>query len=250
MQPRIYTEQSLEIKQQVELDASASTHLTKVLRLGEGSCVELFNGDGFNYSAKITKSAKRTQLEIETKAEGIAKSPVDITLVQGISRGDRMDFSIQKAVELGVNSIQPVFSEKCKVKLEGDRLSKKAQHWKSVAISACEQCGRSDVPVLHPAITLQELFKQPVEHTSLVLTFGDYPSLANAAASAQSCVSILVGPESGLSDNEISQAIAAQWLPCHLGPRVLRTETATISALSVLQLRIGDFNQLPLIKPQ
>ena len=246
MASRIYTPQALEPEQTLELDASASTHLIKVLRHTVGDPVILFNGDGFNYQAHISKSAKRAQLLIESKSAGLPKSPLNITLVQGISRGDRMDFSIQKAVELGVARIQPVFSEKSKVRLDASRLSKKMQHWEAVAISACEQCGRSDLPDLLPAVSLSDLLRHSVTQTSMVLAFGGHPDLATAARSADGRVSILIGPESGLSDKEIAQAVASGWTPCQLGPRVLRTETATITALSVLQYASGDLSLPPL----
>jgi len=154
--------------------------------------------------------------------------------------------SLKKAVELGVEKIQPVFSEKSKVRLDASRLAKKMQHWEAVAISACEQCGRSDLPELLPAISLNELLSGPAEHTSLVLAFGDHPNLATAAESADGELSILIGPESGLSDKEVAQAIASGWQACQLGPRVLRTETATITALSVLQFTSGDLSLPPL----
>ena len=245
MTSRIYTEQALEPEQTLELDASASAHLIKVLRHNVGDPVILFNGDGFNYHAQIAKSAKRAQLLVESKTSGLAKSPLEITLVQGISRGDRMDFSIQKSVELGVACIQPVFSEKSKVRLDATRLNKKMQHWEAVAISACEQCGRSDLPKLLPAVSLSELLRQPVIQPSLVLAFGGHPDLANAAQPIDGKLSILIGPESGLSENEVSQAITSGWTACQLGPRILRTETATITALAVLQYASGDLSQPP-----
>ena len=246
MATRIYTEQSLEPSQTLDLDANASAHLIKVLRHAIGDLVILFNGDGYNYQASISKVAKRAQLLIESKSEGLPKSPLAITLVQGVSRGDRMDFSIQKAVELGVTCIQPVFSEKSKVRLDAARLAKKMQHWQAVVISACEQCGRSDLPTLLNATPLSELLRQPVEQPSLVLAFGGHPDLATACQSADGKLSILIGPESGLSENEIIQAIASGWTPCQLGPRVLRTETATIAALAILQHASGDLSLPPL----
>lgn len=245
MPTRIFTEQALTAGAEIDLDAAASTHLIKVLRLAVGAELELFNGDGHNYRARIIRAAKRARIRVDARAPGSPPSPARITLVQGISRGDRMDFSVQKAAELGVAAIQPVFTEKSKVKLDGDRLAKKAQHWLSVARSACEQSGRSEVPTLHPAVPLRTLLQQRVEQPSLVLAFGDYPGLTDALAPGTSGpVSVLIGPESGLSDDEVQAALAAGWSPCHLGPRVLRTETATVAALSLLQLTLGDLGEL------
>lgn len=240
MPPRIYTEQTLQPDATVELPSNASTHLLKVLRHTEGEQVILFNGDGFNYHSVISSTGKRAKLCVESKQSGLSPSPLAITLVQGISRGDRMDFSVQKSVELGVQSIQPVFCEKGKVRLNGDRLTKKMQHWQGIIISACEQCGRSDVPQLLNAITLSELLKTKAEHCSLVPAFGEHPSLAAAAHSASGKLSVLIGPESGLSGQEIAQALSANWIACQLGPRVLRTETATMTALAILQHTAGD----------
>jgi len=246
MSIRIFTENKLQAEQTIELDKNASTHLLRVLRLVAGDSVELFNGDGNNYNATISAVGKRAKLDIHTQQPGLRPSPLNITLVQGISRGDRMDFSVQKAVELGVQSIQPVFSEKSKVRLDGERLEKKIQHWRAVVISACEQCGRSDLPEIFPAISLAELFKTHRSELSLVLAFGDHPDLASASSLAKGKLSVLIGPESGLSEQEIIQAVNTGWTACQLGPRILRTETATIAALSVIQYAAGDLTSSPI----
>lgn len=245
MSTRIYTDQTLQLNQTVTLDAAASSHLIKVLRFNLGDSVELFNGDGNNYRATISDTGKRAQLTIESIDAGQAASPLRITLVQGISRGDRMDFSVQKSVELGVHCIQPVFTEKSKVRLDGDRLAKKMQHWRAVVISACEQCGRSDIPEILPAIPLTKYLKKSCDQLSLVLAFGEVPDLVAASSDANGQCSVLIGPESGLSEQEVAQAIDAGWTACQLGPRVLRTETATIAALAVLQYSSGDLKHHP-----
>lgn len=246
MSPRIYTDQPLANGSTVTLDPNPSAHLIKVLRLAEGSAVELFNGDGNSYAAIITSASKRAELCIETSQPGPSPSPVRITLVQGISRGDRMDFSIQKAVELGVHAVQPVFTEKSKVRLDGARLEKKHQHWKAIGISASEQSGRCDLPEILEPIQLATLLKSSPEHPSLLLAFGDFPSLAKAATADKTAhVSLLIGPESGLSDTEIDQAIAVGWQPCQLGPRILRTETAAVTAVALVQYAAGDLQKPP-----
>ncbi len=245
MTTRIFTDQKLALNTSVELSAAASTHLLKVLRHTVDDSVLLFNGDGHDYLSIICKAAKRATLTIEKQLLGQPKSPLKITLVQGISRGDRMDFSVQKAVELGVHIIQPVFTEKTKVRLDADRLLKKTKHWEAIAVSACEQCGRSELPEIRPAVNLTKLLEKAVQQPSLVLTIGDHPHLAQAVSPPSSQVVILIGPESGLSDIEVTQALAAGWQPCQIGPRVLRTETATIAALAILQHHGGDLKTPP-----
>lgn len=242
MYTRIYTDQTLQEQTTVELNSSASTHLLKVLRSPVGSTVVLFNGDGNNYISTLLSGTKRAILNVENRSAGIPRSPNRITLFQGISRGDRMDFSVQKATELGVSTIQPVLCEKGKVKIDGDRLEKKKRHWEAIAVSACEQCGRSDIPKILPTRALTQLLEPQALQTSLVLTFGDHPSLAERALAAAGDISVLVGPESGLSEREIGLSISSGWLPCVLGPRILRTETATITALAILQHVHGDLS--------
>lgn len=246
MPPRIYTDKSLQPGETVALPKAQSTHLLKVLRLKVGAAVQLFNGDGYNYNAHLQGDNKRASLHIQARENSIPPSPLAITLVQGVSRGDRMDFSIQKAVELGVHCIQPVFSEKSKMRLDEERQQKKVQHWKSVAISACEQCGRSDIPEILPPQTLANYIANPLIGLGLVLAFGDHPNLATAAAQAQGKLSVLIGPESGISGKELAQSLAAGWQPSSLGPRILRTETATATALAVLQHAAGDLQRPPL----
>ncbi|MBU2115655.1 MAG: 16S rRNA (uracil(1498)-N(3))-methyltransferase, partial [Gammaproteobacteria bacterium] len=153
--PRIYHQGAIALNQEFALDDDAANHVGRVLRMAVGSELLLFNGDGFNYPARISNSdKKRVYVIAGAQQPNPVESPLKIHLGQGISRGDRMDFAIQKAVELGVTEITPLFTERCGVKLDGERLAKRNEQWQKIAISACEQNGRSVVPVVHPAVSL------------------------------------------------------------------------------------------------
>ena len=169
---------------------------------------------------------------------GQVESPLAIHLGQGLSRGERMDWAIQKATELGVTEITPIMSERCEVRLKDERADKRLAHWRQVAISACEQCGRSRVPVIHPPVLLSDWIKTTEADLKLVLHPVSEPLASHAKPSR---LAFLIGPEGGLTDNEIDLAQAAGYQPARLGPRVLRTETAPVVALAVAQQLWGDF---------
>ncbi|HEX5793474.1 MAG TPA: 16S rRNA (uracil(1498)-N(3))-methyltransferase, partial [Rheinheimera sp.] len=161
-----------------------------------------------------------------------------IHLGQGISRGDRMDFAIQKAVELGVTEITPLFTERCGVKLDGERLAKRNEQWQKIAVSACEQSGRSIVPTVHPAINLQDWLAQQTKELKLTL----HPRANDTikTLTPNSHLRLVIGPEGGFTDHEMQQTSNAGFQGIQLGPRVLRTETAALTAISALQLQFGD----------
>ena len=169
---------------------------------------------------------------------GQVESPLAIHLGQGLSRGERMDWAIQKATELGVSEITPIMSERCEVRLKDERAEKRLSHWRQVAISACEQCGRSRVPVIHPPVLLSDWIKTTEADLKLVLHPVSEPLASHAKPGR---LAFLIGPEGGLTDNEIEQAQASGFQPARLGPRVLRTETAPVVALAVAQQLWGDF---------
>lgn len=217
----------------------AANHAGKVLRMQASEALELFNGDGNNYAAVIIEVGKKQLVvDIQSSSENPIESPLKLHLGQGISRGDRMDFAIQKAVELGVSEITPLFTERCGVKLDADRLEKKREQWQKIVISACEQSGRSVVPPVHQPVTLEKWLGQP--DNCLKLTLDPWTSATIKQLSPTDRLRLVIGPEGGFSDREVAATTLAGFQPVRLGPRVLRTETAALTAIAALQLQLGD----------
>jgi 16S rRNA (uracil1498-N3)-methyltransferase len=238
--PRIYTTDPLAVNNKIELDPQASIHLIKVLRLSLGDELKLFNGDGCEYLACIIHAGKKNaEVEITDVLSTESNVSFPLHLGQVISKGDRMDFTIQKATELGITDITPLWSERCDVRLKGDRLDKKMEHWKKIAISACEQSGRNHIPTIHPAMSYSDWACSVNSDIKLVLHTRDQKSLSDITAPQS--VALLVGPEGGITDNEVELCIQQGFTGLTLGPRILRTETAALAALSVLQYLWGDF---------
>ena len=239
--PRVFVESPLAVGEAIELADAKRHHLATVLRLGADAPVTLFNGDGHEYGARIVQAErKRMTLAVETQHSPERESSLSITLYQAIARGDRMDFALAKAVELGVTAIRPVFTERGKVKLEGDRLAKKQAHWQAVVESAAEQSDRLVCPPLHPATHLAQTLDEDAHTNGLRLMLAPTATTGLTALAKNTRTTLLIGPESGLSEAEISSAEAAGWQPITLGPRVLRTETAGMAALAALQSLWGD----------
>lgn len=241
---RIHVESPLAAGARVELSGKAAEHVTRVLRLGAGDPVTLFNGDGQDYSSVIKELYKGSMtLTVGSAAPARAESPLAITLVQGIARGERMDLVVQKATELGVAAIVPVATARTVVRLDADARAKKLAHWRGVAIAACEQCGRATLPAIaEPGDLASWLARPPPADTRRVLLSPQAEiSLAAAAAGAKR-IEMLVGPEGGLEDAERELALRVGYRACRLGPRVLRSETAAVAALAVLQAMEGDLH--------
>ena len=237
--PRIYQHGAIALNHEFALDDDAANHVGRVLRMPVGSELQLFNGDGFNYPARISSSDKKRVNVIATaQLDNPVESPLKIHLGQGISRGDRMDFAIQKAVELGVTEITPLFTERCGVKLDAERLQKRTDQWQKIAISACEQSGRSIVPTVHPAISLHCWLNQDTKELKLTLHPWAKDTIKTLTASCH--IRLVIGPEGGFTDLEMAQTSDAGFTGIQLGPRVLRTETAALTAISALQLQFGD----------
>lgn len=240
--PRVFVDAALAAGEAFELADAKRHHLATVLRLKAGAPVTLFNGDGHEYAAYIDHAdRKRMTLAVEARHSPQRESPLSITLYQAIARGDRMDFALAKAVELGVTAIRPVFTERGKVKLEGDRLAKKQAHWQAVVESAAEQSGRLVCPNVADALPLARCLaadNQSDPPLRLMLAPTAEGSLASLGRAEH--IALLIGPESGLSETEVDTAHAAGWQPITLGPRILRTETAGMAALATLQTFWGD----------
>lgn len=240
--PRIYTPQALVAGQSLELEPAPSRHLLTVLRLKPGAALLLFDGSGSEFVAQL-ESEKGRHARVQVGAEHIARSesPLRVTLAQGISRGERMDFTLQKAVELGVAEIMPLLVERSVVRLDAGQAARKRAHWQQVVIGACEQSGRVRVPMVHAPLSLCDFMAQhPLSGHGLLLDPDAALSMKNLPAPESNQILLLVGPEGGLNEAETAAARQAGFTAVSLGPRVLRTETAALVALSLLQARWGD----------
>jgi 16S rRNA (uracil1498-N3)-methyltransferase len=213
----------------------------RVLRLKAGDAVTLFNGDGNDYPSRIAGFGRGTvEAEVERSVPARGESRLAITLVQGIARTERMDLVVQKASELGVAGIVPVATARSVVKLDRDSRERKLAHWRGIAVSACEQCGRARIPAIAEPRTLAELLSEPPPERARLLLAPDAQLSLGAAARGELAIELLVGPEGGLTEGERETAIGAGFRACRLGPRVLRSETAAIAALAVIQAVAGD----------
>tara|TARA_R110001592_G_scaffold324870_3_gene604674 strand:+ start:81685 stop:82458 length:774 start_codon:yes stop_codon:yes gene_type:complete len=243
--PIIYTKTELAENIETELESASAHHIANVLRMKQGDKLRLFNGKGFFFSASIIQSSKKhVSVFIDASEKSQTESSLHTHLGQVMSRGDRMDYAIQKSTEMGVNEITPLMSERCELKLKSDRENKRLAHWQQVAISAAEQCGRATVPTIHPVSSLEDwIEQQSTKGLSFVFHHRDTQNLAQIQT-PPSHVNLLIGPEGGLSESEIEQAKKAKFMACTFGPRVMRTETAPVACLSILQWLWGDFNSL------
>lgn len=238
--PRIYEPGPLSSHALLDLSEDGANHIGRVLRMQAGQELVLFDGRGGQYPATIQAVGKKQVTVQLAELDPVeVESPLAIHFGQVISRGDKMEFTIQKSVELGVNVITPLFSERCGVKLNGERLDKKLEQWQKIAISACEQCGRNRIPEIRPAMELAAWLAEPTEELKLNL-HPRAPYSINTLPEPSHGIRLLIGPEGGLSAAEIEQAREQGFADMLLGPRVLRTETAGLTAITALQCRFGD----------
>jgi len=237
---RVFAEAALAQGARVSLTGSAAAHAQRVLRLEAGDALTLFNGDGHDYPSRIAGFGRGTvEVTVEGRGDARPESPLAVTLVQGIARSERMDLMVQKATELGVAAILPVTTARSVVRLDRETRERKLAHWRGIAVAACEQCGRARIPSIVAPVPLAECLGAPAAGARLLLAPDAPLSLADAAR-GQSSIEVLVGPEGGLEDGERDAALAAGFRTCRLGPRVLRSETAAIAALAILQSVAGD----------
>ena len=243
--PRFFCPVPLAAGASVMLPEGAARHAARVLRLGVGAAVALFNGEGGEYEARIASVRKdAVQVDVLAWRDLERESPLRVTLVQALQAGDKMDLTVQKAVELGVADIQPVASRRSVLRLEGERASRRVEHWRGVAASACEQCGRNRVPGVAEVLPLMQwLSTLPMNGDAsvqrLMLAPGAEASLTMLAPASNAI--LLIGAEGGLDPQEVAAAAAAGFKPVRMGPRVLRTETAGLAALAAMQALWGDF---------
>lgn len=243
MTPRIYYPHPLTSSALITLDESASRHLLTVLRLKIGESLQIFNGAGAAYSAKLQACQKKLAvIAVGEFINGERESPLAIHLGQVISRGERMDFSVQKSVELGVHQITPLFSERCGVHLSAERAKNRVQHWQGIAISASEQSGRCRVSTVNQPQSLTHFLAQTSGHRFICSPF-DSPQILPKLSGPITQITLLIGPEGGFSPQEILQAQQAGFYSLSLGPRILRTETAAVVAMTLLQSHWGDLAQ-------
>jgi 16S rRNA (uracil1498-N3)-methyltransferase len=240
---RIYFSGQFAPAAECTLPAAQSHHVRDVLRLRDGDPVTLFDGSGAEYPSRIVRIGKREiTVLVAQRLEVDRESPLAITLVQAVSAGERMDYTVQKAVELGVVAIQPVTSARTILRLDAERAAKRVAHWQAVAISACEQCGRNRVPIVLPVLPFGRWVAQaPLRACALGLLLApDAPRTVRELARPQGAVALLAGPEGGYAPKEERAALTAGFLAVRLGPRVLRTETAALVGLAALQALWGD----------
>ena len=237
--PRFYCPELSAVDEVIKLPPDAHRHAVQVLRLKVGAVVRLFNGAGLEVEASLQAVTKReSTATLLTAVPSDNESPLSLTLIQGISRGERMDYTLQKAVELGVNRIVPVITQRCNVQLSGQRADKKFGHWQGVIISACEQSGRCTLPSLDPIMTFEEMISEFNSGSRLIL---EPTAVAGfKALPMQTDTNLLIGPEGGFSDLEVESAVKKGFQAIQFGPRILRTETAAVAALAVLQAMWGD----------
>ena len=238
---RVYADTALHGPGRATLVGPAAAHVSRVLRLRAGDAVTLFNGDGWEYPGVIEAlRGDRVDVDLQAQKPGLPDSPLAITLLQAVARAERMDLVVQKATELGVARIVPVLAERSVVRLDDRQAGRKLGHWRAIAVSACEQCGRSRLPVIEePCGLATAMSAVATVEQRLLLAPGAAEPMAGLPARGGG-VALLVGPEGGLTEAEESLAARAGFLCRSLGPRILRTETAAIAAIAVLQARGGD----------
>ena len=239
---RVYLDAPLSSGSRATLTGSAAGHVTRVLRLKAGEPLTLFNGTGREFEGTVLEArGDAVTVAVGAAHEVDRESPLPLVLVQGVSRSERMDLTVQKATELGVTRLVPVLTERSVVKLDAAQGARKLAHWRAIAIAACEQSGRNRPPAVDPPLTYRDFIREePEVPTRLLLSPQASVRMADLPRPPAG-VMVLIGPEGGLSPQEQAQALAAGFIGVRLGPRVLRTETAALAALTLLQREFGDF---------
>jgi 16S rRNA (uracil1498-N3)-methyltransferase len=241
MVPRFYVDGALRAGGIATLSEDAAHHAVRVLRLRQGDDITLFNGRGGEFAARIAATDRlRLTIELLEHRAIEREAPLAALLVQGVSSGERMDFTVRKAVELGVAAIQPVLASASVARPKGERVAARQAHWQKVAIAACEQCGRNRIPPVHPLVALED-YRAAGEGARILLSPRSELAFSDACKRVSGAVTLAAGPEAGFSPAEENAFVEAGFVPARLGPRVLRTETAAIAALAALNALRGDF---------
>jgi 16S rRNA (uracil1498-N3)-methyltransferase len=238
---RIHVDAPLATGRRHTIEGDAANHITRVLRLEPGAPLTVFDGRGGEYAARIESVRKHAVIiEVQERAPTSRESSLSLTLMQGVSRGERMDWVVQKATELGVTAIVPVLTERSVVKLDARQSERKLAHWRGIAIAACEQSGRDRIPDIVAPLALHDFLRGIDPQTTRLLLSPTGTQRVDDLKAPERKVVVLIGPEGGLAEIEQRAAIGAGFVAVRLGPRVLRTETAAVSALTLLQHRFGD----------
>ena len=238
---RIYHANELELNVEIALDKNATQHICDVLRMQVGNALILFNGNGTDYLGTIVRVGKKNVcVVLHATEQRNTISPLKIHLAQGLCRGEKMDFVIQKATELGVQEITPIISEYCNVRLKPEREQKKLTHWQKVAASACEQCGRTDLLTINSTMKFESWVEQKFSGIHYVLDPGAMQHIQKDPPLSTMKIALLIGPEGGFTNSEIQYAITKNCKNILLGPRILRSETAGLTAISIFQHLYGD----------
>jgi len=240
---RFYHSNPLDLNQMIILDEFASHHALRVMRVKVDDFLILFNGDGFDYRGRVSDINKKTiTFEILSKEKNNNESPININLFQSISSNEKMDMVIQKATELGVSSIQPIFTSRSTIKLSLDRTKKRLMHWRQVSISACEQSGRSKIPVIKSPIEFDQISEGITTNSlNLLLHPDNLEESSNLPNEYSGDINIFIGPEGGFSQDEVLLLKKQNCINIQLGSRILRTETAPLAIIAILQYKYGDF---------
>lgn len=240
---RFYHSNPLGLNQIITLDEFASHHALRVMRVKVDDFLILLNGDGFEYRGRVSDINKKTiNVEILSKEKNNSESPININLFQSISSNEKMDMVIQKATELGVSSIQPIFTSRSTIKLSLDRTKKRLIHWKQVSISACEQSGRSKIPTIKSPIEFDQISKGiKTNSLNLLLHPDNLEESSNLPNEYSGDINVFIGPEGGFSQDEVLLLKKQNCINIKLGPRILRTETAPLAIIAILQYKYGDF---------
>jgi len=238
--PRIYLDLALESGVEVTLPSDAARHLRRVLRMRDGAPLLLFNGEGGEFEATLVSADSGARARVGAHRPVATESRLEIGLAQGLSRGTRMDYTIQKAVELGVRWVQPLVTERSVVRPDPERAGRRRYHWRGIVASACEQCGRALLPPVHEPLPLSEWLDRIPPCSDKLMATSDAPRGLSALPCPEGSLVLLVGPEGGLASHETNAARDRGFTAFSLGPRILRTETAALVALSAAQLLWGD----------
>jgi 16S rRNA (uracil1498-N3)-methyltransferase len=241
---RFYHSKPININETIVMDDFAAHHALKVMRLKTNDKLILFNGDGSDYTGQVIRISKReVEVSIKSKKNIKNESNLKVILLQALTSSEKMDLIIQKTTELGVSEIHPIICERSIVKIKNEKIEKKLSHWRQVSIAACEQCGRAKIPTIHkPENIIKYLDKvmKSDKDTKIILSPEATKSLDNVIPNMKQDIKVLIGPEGDFTKQELDLSIQNGFSPIKIGPRILRTETAPISILSILQYKYGD----------
>ena len=238
---RVHVPEPLATGRRHTIEGDAANHITRVLRLEPGAPLTVFDGRGGEYSARIETLRKNAVIiEVQARAPSSRESSLSLTLAQGVSRGERMDWVVQKATELGVTAVVPVLTERTVVKLDARQSERKLAHWHGIAVAACEQSGRDKIPDIVAPLSLSDFLCAIDPQTTRLLLSPTGTQRINDLKAPERKIAVLIGPEGGLAETEQRAAIGAGFMAVRMGPRILRTETAAVAALTLLQHQFGD----------